>query len=293
MSEQIPRLIATKLQLAMIAGNEPRSSFLELRLFEGDRARCEWFPVAEYAAAAQRATELAPTMDVYVGAAPRVRRSGTKDDVERVWSLWVDADTPQAVEALRAFRPLPSVVIRSGTPDHLHAWWPLSAPLPPDWAARCNRRLALALGADRASTDAARIMRPAASWNHKQRPPARAECVRLECDAFTAADVVRGLPDDPAYQQRPAPERRVPPAGDGGRVLAGLARVVRDAIPDTRNTKLNWAAYRAGEHVHAGALDISEVESELLAAALDAGLPEREAARTIASGLTAAERRAA
>jgi hypothetical protein len=99
-------------------------------------------------------------MGVYVGAAPRVRRNGTKDDVEPVWTLWTDADTPDAAGALRAFSPLPSIVIRSGTTDHLHAWRQLDGPLSSAAAVRASRRLALALGADRASTDAARIMRP-------------------------------------------------------------------------------------------------------------------------------------
>jgi hypothetical protein len=52
---------------------------------------------------------------------------------------------------------------------------------------------------------------------------------------------------------------------------------------------LNWAAYRAAEH----AIDPSDAGRVLLAAALQAGLGEREAQRTLASGFTAAGRRAA
>ncbi len=289
-AETIPQREAARLLLAMVAGNEPAESWIELRLFRDGPRGSEWFPVREYAAAADRAIALAPTFDVFVGAAPRVRQRGRAQDVERLWCLWSDCDSPESVEALRKFRPLPNIVNRSGTAGRLHAWWQIPAGMAPAEAVRANRRLALALGADRASTDGARIMRVAGTLSRKRMPPAEVECIRLELDSYNLAELIHGLPDDPAY----APRRTPPPClAAGPAALAGLARVVREAPIKQRNVRLNWASFRAGEHAAKGALDVGAAEHELLAAAIDAGLPEREARRTIASGLSAHSRSAA
>ena len=287
----IPNDVALKMQLACIAGNEPESSFLEIRPLD-PTGRQRFVPVRELDSAVAIVSKLAPHHQVYVGAAPRVRESGRADAVERAWCLWADCDSPGSVERLRAFRPLPSIVNRSGSGENMHAWWQLREPLSPEHAVRANRRLALALGADRAATDAARVMRPTGSLNHKTRPPRRVECVYLEPDSFTVSDVVQGLPDDRAYAPRPLPIR-TGPKRNGQAALDGLARVVRESSIGDRNHRLNWAAFRAGEHATAGTIDPGDAEAELLDAALAVGLGEREALRTIASGLTAAERRAA
>jgi hypothetical protein len=124
-AETIPQRDALKLQLACIAGHEPPSSYFELRPLtpEGrpaprDRA---FIPVRQLDEAAQRIRELAPRLNVYIGAAPRVRENGTAQAVERVWTLWVDLDGPDALATLARFRPLPSIVVRSGSPECAHA----------------------------------------------------------------------------------------------------------------------------------------------------------------------------
>jgi hypothetical protein len=285
MTPAIPQDDALRLQLTMIAGSEPAGSFVEIRPLD-PVGRQRFIPVRQLELAAATILKLAHAHNVYVGCAPRVRQAGAAAAVERVWTLWADTDGPEALAQLRQFQPLPSMVIRTGSEDHAHAYWPLREPITPAYAQRCNRRLALALGADRKSTDSARILRPAGTLNHKHSPPRPVVCTRLELTVFTVAEVVRGLDDDPAYAPKPKPVRAA--RDDGPSVLAGLARVVRDATTGERNAKLNWSAYRAGDHVAAGHLDDGDAESELLAAALEVGLGEREASRTIASGLTAA-----
>jgi hypothetical protein len=57
-----------------------------------------------------------------------------------------------------------------------------------------------------------------------------------------------------------------------------------------RNNRLNRAAFCLGMLVAGGELPDQLVEDELLAAALDAGLPEREARASIRSGLRAGAR---
>jgi hypothetical protein len=64
--------------------------------------------------------------------------------------------------------------------------------------------------------------------------------------------------------------------------LAGLVRTVEAAQPGQRNDALYWAACRAAE---LNGADHGAVTKALVAAALTAGLPEREARRTIASAL--------
>jgi hypothetical protein len=294
---EIPQDVALKLQLAAIAGNEPRSSYFELRPLDRDgrpapRDRA-FIPVRDLDAAAQRVRELAPRLNVYVGAAPRVREAGTAQAVERVWTLWADLDGRDALAALARFRPLPALVIRTGSPDHAHAYWPLRMPVSPAGAQRANRRLALALGGDFAACDPARILRPAGSLNHKTDPPGLVRCTRLELDVFTVEQVAGTLADSPHYAPRPV---RAPvadsAAGSPEGSLAGVARFVSGAPAGNRNHALNWAAYTIGPKVAAGELDDGQVREELRRAALAAGLAEAEAARTIHSGLTAGTRAA-
>lgn len=89
--------------------------------------------------------------------------------------------------------------------------------------------------------------------------------------------------------EKPAPEPRVvvPFGRPGGRqgILAGLVRVVIEAPTGERNTRLNWAAYRTGEHIHAGRLDQVQAVTALQLAAERVGLTASETRATIASGI--------
>jgi hypothetical protein len=102
----IPPDVALRLQFAMIAGNEPASSFIEIRPLvpAGGQA---FVPVRELRTAVAAVERLTGRHDVYVGAAPRTRQSGRAEAVERVWCLWADCDSPEAVKRLKAFRPRP------------------------------------------------------------------------------------------------------------------------------------------------------------------------------------------
>src|SRR5665811_578484 len=170
----------------MIAGGEPETSLIELRPIapDGRPARRAFVPVRELEAAVEIVLRQRATLNSYVGAGPRVREDGRACAVERLWCLWADVDGAEALQRLHAFRPLPSIVIRSGSPDSVHAWWPLRSAVSPEAAQRGCRRLALALGADMKATDPARILRCAGTLNHKHDPPAKVECTRLELDVF-------------------------------------------------------------------------------------------------------------
>jgi hypothetical protein len=231
---------------------------------------------------------LSPTFHTYISAAPRVRNGGTVDDVERVWCLWADCDTRESGEALSAFRPRPSIVAQT-RPGRWQAWWPLRKPIKPLFAKRANQRLVKALGSDRAAVDAARILRPIGSLNHKTSPASPVRCLRRELDMYAMGEVIGGLPDlVDEYNPRPAPAR-VAFAGDAA--LDGLVRKVREAAPPMygkpgeRNALLYWAARRVAEHAAGGTLDEAGGRAALRQAALDAGLDEFEVERTLDSAL--------
>lgn len=113
--------------------------------------------------------------------------------------------------------------------------------------------------------------------------------VHIEDLPVASSGLLKYLSPPPRRQRRKAP--RV--SGQANRVeqLQRLAETVRRTPPDTaRNVNLNRSAFIAGLMIAAGELDEATAEHELMAAALDAGLPQREAERTLASGLTAGQR---
>src|SRR5215218_5105349 len=192
--------------LAALARQANRGELLELRyrLDDGLRMGQVFERPTRLRGLATRAVALGRRTDVYAGCAPRTRRHGGRDAVERAFVLWADCDGEQAVAALSEFEPTPAIVVASGTGSNCHAYWPLTQPLPRDELEAANRRLAHALGADPASADAARILRVPGTLSHKHEPPMPVEALRLDPDRrFEADDVVGGLADPPAPARAP------------------------------------------------------------------------------------------
>jgi hypothetical protein len=290
--EEIPQHVALKMQLAAIAGNEPADSFFELRPFgpnmEPAPDERAFVPVRAIGEVIGRIGRLAARFNVFVGVAPRVREGGTEVDVQRVWTLWVDCDSPEALERLHSFEPQPSIVVLSGS-GGAHGYWPLREPLPPPWAQRANRRLALALGADRASTDPARILRAVGTLNHKHHPARVVRCTRLEIEAFTWAEVVGSLPDDRDYQP-PRRALQTVRCENPSRIIAGLVEFLAGRAEGERNKALFWTSCRLREHADRAEVDLDAGLAEIRPTAVKLGLPEHEIEKTIASGLAAGAR---
>lgn len=183
--------------LRALAGGAPESHFLELRYRVGSEALATAFFSAHGAdSVAAFVDERASQTDVYIGCAPRARRSGTRNDIDQVWVLWAECDGAEAARTALSYRPTPSIVIRSGSGQNLHAYWPLRRALGPAEAEVANLRLAHAVGADRACFDAARILRPPGTWNHKHAPPSPVVAVRVEsADRFDPGEVLARAPE--------------------------------------------------------------------------------------------------
>jgi hypothetical protein len=205
---------ATLRHLTVLAGYGRGRGYLELRWRAARGMRSEHFPISELDAAALRAQALAGDHDVYVSGAPRARpprralpsaaaggrveRAGTRAAIAESWVVWADCDRPDSHEQLRSFVPRPPLAIASGS-GGTHAYWPLARPVVPDLLEQVNRRLARALDADHQSVDAARILRPAGTLNHKH-APARPVAVRWfdEGAVVDLAQLVAALPPLPA-----------------------------------------------------------------------------------------------
>jgi len=192
--------------LAALGGAAGRGELLELRyrLEDAQRMGQVFDRPDRLRGLATRAVALGRRTDVYVGCAPRTRRHGGRDAVQRAFVLWADCDGERAVASLSDFEPMPAIVVASGTGSNCHAYWPLTEPLPRDELEVANRRLAHALGADPASADAARILRVPGTLSHKHDPPSPVDALRLDPDRrIHAGDVVAGLPDPPAPARTP------------------------------------------------------------------------------------------
>src|SRR5215217_774873 len=113
--------------LAALGGAAGRSELLELRyrLDDGQRMGQVFDRPDRLHGLATRAIALGRRTDVYVGCAPRTRRQGGRDAVDRAFALWADCDGEDAVAALREFEPAPAIVIASGSGSNCHAYWPL------------------------------------------------------------------------------------------------------------------------------------------------------------------------
>ncbi len=178
-----------------------------------------WFPLtaAGLQSAAGKAGQWARDWNVYYGVLPRRRAGGGgAEHCGAAGWLWCDIDHAPEWEAARrlidrARLPTPHLAVGSG--NGVHAYWRLACPvcLPDEEARRGFRclllRLCGAIGgaedaahADRASTDAARILRLPGTLNWKEiaaPKPVRLVFARDSADGLTAREWDGLLPCEP------------------------------------------------------------------------------------------------
>jgi hypothetical protein len=185
--------------LGVLAGSKPGGRLLEIRFALRQRRMGHVFIAAHSAIAAARFIgRLAARTDVYVGVALRSRRAGSRDAIERPHLAFVEIDSPDGQTQLERFAHPPTMTVASGTSGHVHAYWQLVCPADVLELERANHRLAHHLGGDLASVDAARILRPPQTLNHKHTPPAAVRLLSLEPGRrYEIAELVDGLSDPP------------------------------------------------------------------------------------------------
>jgi hypothetical protein len=165
----------------------------ELRAFHpietGHAVERHWFALDHLDAAAERAVQMAPEADVYMGVLPRVGRGGHSKDVSHAAWLYCDLDAGNdrgAVgDMIRAFadRYAPPGMVVTTTSGGAHLYWPLElVHLSTDVKRQAYqdllRRVVRAMGgtkpgpaADPAACDLARILRVPGTLYHKVDPP--------------------------------------------------------------------------------------------------------------------------
>jgi hypothetical protein len=198
--------------LNALFARETRGALIDMRWrYRGGMSQ-RFLPHRDTYSAARAILRLGLRSDVYVGVAPRRARAGGKDAIERLWALWVDLDDVDAAAALERLPVAPSIVIASGTPGHLHAYWTLSRPVTVKAAEKANRRLAAEHGGDTgAVTNAATILRPCGTHSFKTKPPTPVVLERLDGTLTTLEAVTDGIATDPS-PPAPAPRRPSPAA---------------------------------------------------------------------------------
>ncbi|HWX98101.1 MAG TPA: DNA-primase RepB domain-containing protein [Solirubrobacteraceae bacterium] len=158
----------------------PTAAWVEVRVRRATRMQQSFHPAGKLDVVAGTILARSAVSDVFVGVVPRARRSGGRTDLIADWNVvWADCDDAGSVLALERLRPAPSMVVASSD-EHRHAYWFLGEPLALERIESINRRLAAALGADRRSADAARILRPVGALNRKHSPPASVRLLALE-----------------------------------------------------------------------------------------------------------------
>jgi hypothetical protein len=197
--------------LRALAGPAPGARLLEIRFALRHRDMGRLFIAAHSARGAARLIQrLGSRTDVYIGVCLRSRRAGGRGAIDRSHLAFVEIDAPDAIDRLRDFPHPPTMIVSSGSPGHAHAYYTLTAIVTVPELEQANRRLAHALGGDLASVDAARILRPPASFNHKHSPPRPIELVEFDLTRrYDVDELVDGLDDPPRQPRAPtAHERR-------------------------------------------------------------------------------------
>jgi putative DNA primase/helicase len=258
--------------------------------------RSSWHPVG-------RNGTLPKGTNIYFGVHPTAAKRATHQraragDISAVNCLFAEFDAKDfdnlkesALAHIHNMPLSPSVIVDSG--GGYHCYWLLAESFmitSQDDRARIDRiqkAWVAFVGGDDGAKDLARVLRVPGTQNAKYTPPRPVTFVSANFAELYDLDDLEAISYAP-----PMPEPATGPTRTGhnayatAALAAELARV-QSARPSTRNTTLNKAAFALGRLVGAGMLDCATVENELLGAAQACGLPQREALRTLRSGLDA------
>lgn len=255
-AEQVSRFFAS---LAGATG-DVTGRLLEIRAIRAASVKRWFFPSREVPDGVQRVCAVAGNHNLYFGAHLRDSAASDTDAVPEANCVFVDIDRlEQAQEAFRRldrFRPLPAHIVWTG--NGVHAYWPLTRPLPLRTGSEreqyrsIQRRLARCFDADISVSDPSRILRMPYTWNHKYAPPRQCRFLRQEGDVrFELEEILAGLPEILENPRRPyearlrAAQEPADREDNAACLLAHCQRIARRPIPEgERNRRLcQWAVY--------------------------------------------------
>ncbi len=230
--------------------------FINFRLIRVDGTAVEKFlPASDISAAAEWALMRRGAGNLYVGVLPRTRQSGGRDAIRQAGVVWADCDSPESVAALEAFPLAPSIVVRSGSGENVHAYWILEQPIDLDRVEQLNKRLAAELGGDKVH-DAARVLRLPSTLNHKHDPPTEVELVDCSGARHAVADIESILPEVFTGPQAHTTEKRKQSAlADSGPTQMVLGR-----LEGVRKTSNDWSARCPAHDDQRPSLSVAEAD---------------------------------
>ena len=208
--------------LHALARADADGRLLEIRSRRAAGMAQRFVPAGDIERAADAIRAFGARTDVYVGVLLRDRRAGGRAAISGGRVVFVEVDATAARKLLARAPAPPSIVVASGTPGHLHAYWLLRERVSIDQVEEANRKLCHRIDGDPASVDCARILRPPQTLNHKHTPARPVQLLQLdERRIYPLAELTHGLEDPhsvrrltPIAVRQPAAGRRSRPDGD-------------------------------------------------------------------------------
>lgn len=258
--------------------------YLEVRSISDGKAAGRFWPLQRAEISVTLVRQEITAGDYYVSAAPRVRRSGKKVDVECGYVVWVDLDSETGLADLQSFELEPSAVVATGSLGHCHAYWGLEQPLDVPDLERINRALAGRLGGDKNCVDGARVMRIPGTFNYKHSPPQLAELVSCSGVRYKVDEIEALLTDQLDAVSKSAKkmvEKRNLGTGDGP------VEVVLEKLEEVQASGEGWKALCPAHEDRRPSLSISEGDDGRCLVKCHAGCETEDV--VVALGLTMAD----
>ena len=146
-------------------------------------------------------------LEAYFCAHLLLAKRRVKANAAPVLALWADADGA----TLGPDSPEPTAIVES-SPGHAHLFWRLTRPISPLRAEELNRRLLVAVGADRSGWDLSQLLRPPGTRNRKYEDAPTVRLLELDLGVgYHPRELEIALPPAPVAFPRPI-ERPVAPA---------------------------------------------------------------------------------
>ncbi len=223
----------------------------------------------------------------------------TLQDISSIGCVFCDYDTKDyrgsrdsMISHIRGISIKPSVVISSSA-NGLHSYWLLENPFAianeadRERARNLQHRWVGFAGGDKGASDISRVLRVPGYQNFKYDPPSPVKIIFSDYSRLYTIEQLESILPQPKPRVEPKPQT----FGRGyvEKALQNEAERVLSALEGARNDQLNRSSFSIGRLVASGQVSRSRAEGVLLCSALGAGLSEREALRTIQSGLKGAE----